>query len=219
MNKGSDHRKRRGVAPAIGTGPAHRTGFGTVLGYYSVAELKDLILAKDATLRNMARRFEQIKDQPLDFSTFLPAYQNLINRYNTARAAGQAAINAAVDAWRPMNAIIADEEYQNILSALNSRWKEHTWAEGDGSIDDLWSQLMAFGATDASNDEKIPQPAQGSDLDFNAYTASVQATGGPSGPSSWLDAKHLIAYGLVGVAITLFLLPLMAPPTTILLRK
>jgi hypothetical protein len=185
-------------------------GFGTVLGYHSVAELSDLVFAKDVALLNLAARVQQIQDLPIDLSTFNAAYANLVNRYSVARTAALKAIDDASNSFRPANMIIADSEYNNLLSALNPRWQENTWNPGDGSLEDLYNQVEQFGAT-GQTDVPTPQPEQGSDVDFNALqtsNAAINAIGDPLGQASSLfDTKHLIVYGIVGGAFALFVLP------------
>jgi hypothetical protein len=187
----------------------NRYGFGTVLGYHTVAELSDLVSAKDVALLNLAARVQEI-DSSVDLSAFNVAYTSLVNRYSAARTEALKAINDASSSFRPANMVIADSEYNNLLSALNPRWQENTWASGDGSLEDLYDQAGKFGATGAG-DVPTPQPQQGSDVDFNvlqASNAAVNAIGDPLGQASSLfDTKHLIVYGIVGGTFVLFVLP------------
>jgi hypothetical protein len=187
----------------------NRYGFGTVLGYHSVAELSDLVSAKDVALLNLAARVQEI-DPTIDLTAFNAAYANLVNRYSVARAAALKAIDDASSSFRPPSMVVADEEYNNLLSALNPRWQENTWSPGDGSLEDLYDQAGRFGATGAG-DVPTPQPQQGSDVDFNALqtsNAAINAIGDPLGQASSLfDTKHLIVYGIVGGAFALFILP------------
>lgn len=184
----------------------HRVGFGTVAGWYTVSELKDLVAAKDATMRNLAREFSEISPLPFDFTVFLPAYQALTERYQAARAVAQKAIDDAVGAWRPTNMILADTEYRGLLASLNSRWEEHTWAPGDGSIEDLSDQLAKFGAT-GKGAEPIPQPQKGSDVDLTTMQQSDQVLKGLSNLPTLFDTKHLVLYAIVGGVVVLFVLP------------
>lgn len=185
--------------------------FGTIFGSHTVAELIDLVTAKDVAMRNLARRFEEVKDKPFDFTSFSNAYVALVQRYNAARKVAQKAINDATNALRPDSMISADNEYNGLLSALNPRWKEYTWSPGDGSLDDLYDQIInKFGSTGV-NDEPTPQPGQASDFDFNVLTAATQAThaieSAASTTAHLFDTKHLIAYGLIGGVFALFVLP------------
>lgn len=181
-------------------------GFGTVLGYWTVAELADLLAAKDATMSNLVNRYTEVKDQPHDFSKFLPAYQALLLRYFAARGPAQDAVDSAANSIRPTNAILADKEFKDLLSALNPRWQEYTWSPGDGSIEDLYSQLQAFGAT-GKTDVPIPQPTPGSDIDFNALKVTTNITHALESAVSAFDAKHLIVYAIVGGVAALWILP------------
>lgn len=184
-------------------------GFGTVIGYHSVAELSDLVSAKDVGLLNLAARVQEISPS-IDLSTFNVAYTNLVNRYSAARADALKAIDDASSSFRPASMVVADSEYNNLLSSLNPRWQENTWSPGDGSLEDLYDRAGQLGATGVG-DVPTPQPAQGSDVDFNALQASnaaINAIGDPLGQASSLfDTKHLIVYGIVGGAFALFVLP------------
>jgi hypothetical protein len=183
--------------------------FGTVLGYYSAAELKDLVAAKDVAMRNLARRFGEVSDK-IDLDTFLPAYNALTSRYAQARSQAMNTIDDAENAWRPMNMVVADSEYKNLLGSLNPRWQEYTWSPGDGSIDDLYDRLDKAGAI-GSYDESTPQPGQGTDVDFNVFTTTNEATHAIESAGKTavdlFDTKHLALYGIVGGALLLFVLP------------
>jgi hypothetical protein len=199
------------------------TCFGTVLGYHTVAELKDLVAAKDAAMRNLARRLGEVSDSPkFDTASFIPAYNALISRYTIARDAAQKAIDAAADAWRSPSLIVAEEEWNNLLSALNPRWKENTWAPGDGSLEDLYGRVTDAGSI-GTYDEPTPQPQQGTDVDFNVLQATTHATNALESGSDLFDKNHLIAYSLIGGTFLLFVLPkLMAlsmAPSSMLLRR
>lgn len=188
----------------------NRYGFGTVLGYHTVAELSDLVSAKDVAFLNLAARVNEIKDSSIDLTEFNTAYADRVAKYSAARAIAIKAIDDASSSFRPTNMIVADSEYNNLLASLNPRWQENTWSSGDGSLEDLYDRAGKFGATGA-NDVPTPQPAQGSDVDFNALQASnaaINAIGDPLGQASSLfDTKHLIVYGIVGGAFALFVLP------------
>lgn len=195
--------------------------FGTILGYHSVDELKDLIAAKDATLRNLARRLEEVSASgQLDLVAFTPAYNTLIAHYTTARAKAQKAIDNAIDAWRPLNMISAEDEWNALLTSLNPRWKEYTWSPGDGSLDDLYNRVAEAGSTGV-NDEPTPQPRPNTDADFNALQATTHATQAIESAGAALssagttfanlfDTQHLVLYGLLGGAFLIFVLPKLA---------
>ncbi len=179
-------------------------GFGTVLGYHTVAELKDLTAAKDVAVRNLSKRYAQVQNQPgFDLKQFLPSYQRLVERYVVARQKAQQAIDTAVTSFRPLNLISAESEWNDLLFALNPRWKEYTWSSGDGSLEDLYDQVIKAGST-GETDEPTPQPQSGSDADFNVLTTTNQIT---HSIESAFDTKHLILYGVLGGILALFVLP------------
>jgi len=200
--------------------------FGTVMGYHTVAEVQDLVASYDAILRNLARRLGEVSDSPqFDKESFLPAYNTLLTRYNTARAAAQVAIDDAVNAWRSPTMIVAEEEWNNLLSAVNPRWKEYTWSPGDGSIHDLYARAIDAGSTGAQ-DEPIPQPRPGTDVDLNTLQATTHVTEAIEGTGKRItdlfDTRHLVIYGVLGGAFVLFVLPrlmLLSMPGGMLLRR
>lgn len=189
----------------------HEVGVGTIFGYHTVAELTDLVAAKDVAMRNLAKRLEEVAGSgKLDFSTFTPAYSALITRYASARAKAQKAIDDAVGAWRDPSTISAESEWNELLTALNARWQDYTWSPGDGSLDDLYHRVIEAGSIGAQ-DEPTPQPRPGTDVDFNALTATTQATQAIEGVgtrvSNLFDTKHLVLYGVLGGAFVIFVLP------------
>jgi hypothetical protein len=200
--------------------------FGTVLGYHTVAELKDLVLAKDVAMRNLGKRLAEVSDSgKLNLNTFVPSYNDLVIRYSSARDFAQKAIDAAANAWRNPSMIVAEDEWNNLLTALNPHWRENTWTRGDGSLDDLYAQIVEAGST-GSTDEPTPQPQSGTDVDFNALTATTQATqaleslGGAA--SNLFDTKHLVLYSVLGGAFFIFVLPrlvALSMPGGMLLRR
>lgn len=200
--------------------------FGTILGYHSVDELKDLVAAKDATLRNLARRLEEVSGSgQLDLATFTPVYNTLVARYATARAKAQKAIDDAIDAWRPLNMISAESEWNDLLTSLNPRWKEYTWSPGDGSVEDLYDRVANAGSTGV-HDEPTPQPRPNTDVDFNVLTATTHVTQALESASTTVanlfDTKHLILYAVFGGAFLIFVLPkltMMSIPGRMLLRR
>lgn len=181
-----------------------------IAGSYTIAELKDLIAAKDATIRNLLGEYDEVKDTPgIDFTTFLSSLQTLLIRYQNAKATAQLAIDAAKDAWRPDNMVVADSEYRGILAACNPRWNEYTWSSGDGSLEDLFDQIRGFGST-GKNSEPIPQPRKGTDVEFEALREATAITQQLESTADYFDTKHLIAYAIVGGAL-LFLIPRFTP--------
>jgi hypothetical protein len=201
---------------------SNEAAFGTILGYHSVAELRDLVTAKDATMRNLARRLGEVSDSGrLDLDTFLPAYNELVARYANARAKAQRAIDDASEAWRPLDMISAENEWNDLLTSLNPRWKDYTWSPGDGSIDDLYDRVAQAGAVGAY-DEGIPQPQQGTDVDLNALAATTHVTQALEGAAGTFSKERLILYSVLGGLLAVFVLPrlmLLGMPGGMLLKR
>lgn len=156
--------------------------FGTVGGLYSIAELIDLVAAKDVEVKTLGN----------DSANFLPQWQasdaatagnwqadftSLMGRYNAARADAEAAIAAAHSGLGnlvPDNLTTnpGDVQYQAILSALNANWRTND-ASTPGSIEDLRARLSNAGASLSAY--SVPQPRTGSDASINVLHAADSA--------------------------------------------
>ena len=201
---------------------------------YSVAELIDLVAAKDTELANIDKLFAEVQSKPFDLTDISNRLSALKRRYQTARVNAEKAIADGRLAFAiPNSMIMADSEYRAVLSALNPRWQEHTWSSGDGSIEDIDDALMHLGAT-RSGATPIPQPSSGSDFDLNqmhaANTAITMAEGaatgagrllgkGVSGLFGSLDMATIAKIGIVAGLGVVFLPKLLAMgPAKILMR-
>jgi len=140
-------------------------GFGYKGEWRSVSDLIDICAAQDAAMRNLARSVSEVANSPTPpdpsiLSPFIDDYVKLITRYQEARDAAQKIIDkgSSWDVPLPKAAIPATDAYEHLLDAVNPRWGENTWSEGDGSYEDLLYRIThKMGATDATH-EPIPQP-------------------------------------------------------------
>jgi hypothetical protein len=139
-------------------------GFGYKGEWRSVSDLIDICAAQDAAMRNLARSVSEVSSRPNPpnpsvLGPFIDAYMNLITRYQEARDLAQETIDYASgwDVPLPKAVIPATKEYEHLLDAVNPRWGDNTWSEGDGSYDDLLSRVRKMGVT-TTNYEPIPQP-------------------------------------------------------------
>lgn len=142
----------------------------TILGQYTVAELEDLIAAKDYAVNQLsyayfgdAGKHDLHKDitWPADFTA-------LSIRYNDAKSKAQNLISAlkVSNPLIPNNLIPADATYKAILKSL--RTSPNTISKGD--LQDLSNRLAALGIqTDYS---AMPQPKSGSDIELSALKAA-----------------------------------------------
>ena len=194
---------------------------------HSVSDVEDLTAAKDVAMRNVARHLQEVSGLrvPFDLSSVTAAYQGLVTRYTTARAAAQKAIDDASSIFHPMPKALTDATatYEGLLDALNPQWRENTWTPGGGSLEDVESQLSSMGAT-SKTDEVTPQP-KAFDASLSALQAAAAVTtmaeGAASGAGTLLgkgtkgllgslDTATLVKVGIV-VGVGLFLLPKFFP--------
>jgi hypothetical protein len=175
----------------------------TVGTLYSVAELQDLLAAKDPDLASMEAQFHTLDPQwrkldPKADNAWLSDYNALKTRYSIARAAAAATIAAASilpDAVLPLAP--ADPQYRMILKSLQST--EGLTSPGD--FQDLF-QRLADAKTQIRNAQGLPyeglfeppvaQPRRGSDAD----EAFIKGTNWASSPSK--------VFGWTGVILALF---------------
>lgn len=211
-----------------------RSDFGMIGNAYSVAELIDLVAAKDVAVSNIEKLLGEVQGKPFDTSIVSSHLSILKNRYQSARNAAETAITLArLNFLVPNTMIPADAEYKGILAALNPKWESHTWSQGDGSLEDLQNTLTTMGATGITA-SPTPQPKGGTDFNLNQLqTASMLTTmaegaaqgggkllgSGVSGVFGQLDMATLAKIGVVAALGMIFLPKLLAMgPARLLIR-
>lgn len=192
--------------------------FGTVGGLYSIAELADLVAAKDVDVKVLGTDSQRFMPQwqqsdPATAGNWQADYTALMARYNAARADAEAAIAASqtgLSSLIPANMITApgDVQYQGLLSALNENWKTND-ASTPGSIEDLRARLSQAGAQLSTY--SVPQPRAGTDADMNTLQAADRALNSVATLGGFLPATlfgmptlavlGVGAVGLVGVVV------------------
>jgi hypothetical protein len=190
--------------------------YGLVMNMYTIAELKDLIAAKDAEVKHLADTA----------SIFLPKWRSkdvtaagvwesdynvFSGKYKAARKTAQDTIDGA-SSLIPESMNPADDEYRGLLSAMNPMWTQNTW--GPGSIEDLSDRITKAGAV--QKPYTVPQPRKGTDFDLNTMNSLPDVTKIPG--VAWDFFKEhkviLVAIGFVVVAI-LVIPPLIPVFTTV----
>ena len=172
----------------------------TIASLYTVAELQDLLAAKDPDLASMEAQFHALDPQwrkldPKANDAWLSDYNALKLRYSLARAAAAATIAAASilpDAVLPLAP--ADPQYRLVLKSLQST--EGLTSPGD--FQDLFQRLSdaktqirnAQGQPyEALFEPPIAQPRRGTDAD----QAIIRDTGWAASPKK--------TFGLVAVIL------------------
>ena len=145
----------------------------TVLGQQTVAELRDLLAAKDYTVRQIEQAYKDFastweKRDASAFTDWTADWHTFRRRYDAARASAQHAIDGAKLNPLSDSLLPADAEYQGVLHALKQ--VDGTITRGD--LQDLYNRITAAGKTpDVS---QTPQP-KAPDEDLRAYKAADTA--------------------------------------------
>ncbi len=198
------------------------------LGFYTAAELQDLLTQKDQEIMALGTAFAQFDASwrtwdPAADAQWMVEYNALKARYAAARlnATKKIALAAtyAEGGWLtpgiPLNQAGADEEYKATLRAL----QKQSGATSPGDFQDLWQRLQTAITSHAIATNVKPtqiqepvtwQPGRGTDADENAIktaTAVLQnpilnplGIGIPSGPTKKTSTEKLLA---IGGALTL----------------
>lgn len=165
---------------------------GTVGGFWSVEDIKQLVANKDVELAAMGAQVDKSTDASVkqDWAKLSAAYQ----------AARAAALKAAADhdtALLPdslVGNVFTDKAYKDVIAALQPVAGQVT----PGSKQDIGSRLMAAGW---KPDYKIPyQYAPDADLDFYRTTQPPNVAGGWADFLAWLRA-HRTALTVGGAAL------------------
>jgi hypothetical protein len=199
-----------------------KADFGvTLFGQYTIAELRDLVAAKDVEVNVLTKDGHAFlptwsSKDPGAASAWQSDLQKLTADYAASRASAQTALDAA-GAPGTMGSIFADNRnpagdapYKRLMATLNPRWESH-----DASTDrvgTLRSRLAAAGAT--MSRYTVPQPGAHSDYRMDVVTHpsevllphEVREEAG----KLWQDSKDkvrevadwgkYIKYGLLGLA-------------------
>lgn len=181
-------------------------------GQYSVAELKDLIAAKDFDLAQLGQHYADysptwVTQDSTSYVAWTNDWNALQSRYASTRSSAETTITEAAFIVEPDSLIPADAEYKAVLAAVNPSWAQNTNAPG--SLGDLDLRLTkASGApTDYSGQ---PQPTPGSDADLNALNTIApfdiigQLTGqaqGPANPRTWPTWAKWLGGGAVAAGV------------------
>ncbi len=149
--------------------------FGTLLGLYTIAELEDLLAAKDVEVNVLTNDSKFVnttwaESDPIAASNWNTDFNALLASYASAKQVARNAIANASSLLSPtMNT--ADAQYKGVLYSLNNQWENHT--DGPGSLGDLRARLTAAGAP--MTPYTVPQPRAGTDADLNAYRSADTA--------------------------------------------
>jgi hypothetical protein len=151
----------------------------TIRGLWSLAELKDLLVAKDQEMTRLESSWRGFDPTWMSYDSaadnaWMSDFNALKARYGAARAVANRAIalsDAAPDK-QPERDIPADAEYRGILRAL----KAQDGVVSSGDLQDLFTRLQvvinqrnaATGQSPVSIGAPVWQPMKGSDADLSA---------------------------------------------------
>lgn len=201
----------------------HNVDFGTVLGKHTVAELKDLVDAKDYTLKQIESLFKQAPVNDKRLGDWITDWGKLRSRYNAARLKA----NDAITGFHilPDSASPAEDEYNAIIMALQPAYP----SESKGDLQDLYRRIVDMGLKPDLSE--TPQP-KAIDPDLNVVKASDVMTGVLGGALQGAqsavhqfvpqtDYKKLALYVGGAVVLGLFVVPkiLSLTPAGILLKR
>ena len=195
--------------------------FGTVAGFYTVAELKDLIAAKDVEMNAMALQI--VKGDAGIQSDF----RALQDRYQKARATAIAAEGSMYSYITPDSLNVAsgaaDFAYKQIITAL----QQVPGVVSKGDKQDIANRLINKGWKPTY---KVPQPKKGSDVDEVVYKGArkfdIIGPDGPKGPGEFFsNIFSLIPWwawgvgGLIGVGFIISAVGPLAAPLVMLVQR
>jgi hypothetical protein len=180
----------------------------TVLGQQTVAELRDLLAAKDYTVRQIEQAYAEFapswSSRDAAAATQWKAdWTAFRKRYDVARAGAQHAIDFAKLTPVSDSLLPADSEFQAVLRALKQ--VDGTITKGD--LQDLYSRISSAGkAPDVS---QTPQPTA-PDADLRAYKAAdtavktvEQAERAVAKSAESALSPKVVVFGLLGLGLVL----------------
>jgi hypothetical protein len=178
----------------------------TLLGKPTVAELKDLLAAKDYTIGQLDRAYADfaptwVARDSAAFTDWTSDWNAFHKRYDTARTAAQRAIDFAKLNVAPESLLVAEDEYGAVLKALKQI--DGTITKGD--LQDLYDRIAGAGKTPDLS--RTPQPAA-TDMDLRAYSAAdrtlkaVEAVGKAAAkPAASLFTPRTVLLGFLCVGL------------------
>ena len=177
-------------------------------GLYTVAELRDLISAKEVELKALSNAIDSFDaswkvSDPIAEAQWRVDYQAMLARYRLAWGEAEATIGLADLSPIPDNGNPADAQYRDVLTSL----QRVDGQVNPGDFQDLWNRLVtAQGAP--IPEPPVPQPSSGSDLDLTWYQK--------------LDKSLPSNTGLIGIGVVLAAVAALAyahNSTTILVKE
>jgi hypothetical protein len=147
----------------------------TVLGKRTIAELKDLLAAKDYTIAQVQKDYEGIradwdKRDHDAASKWLAQWTLFRARYAKARAVAQKAIDGASGMFSVRDTLNpAEDEYVGVLNALTAPGSEGSFKDTDAQ--GLYNRLVAAKGSPVPLGN-MPQPKPSSDADLAVHGAA-----------------------------------------------
>jgi hypothetical protein len=183
---------------------------------HTVAELKDLLAAKQLEVDRVDQAYQKLLDKgppTKEVADWKSDWDKFKERWQGATKEAQ----AAIDAWKwnpfvPDNMAVAESQYVGVIKALSQAYPELHTVPGD--LIDLSLRLTQLGGT--IDNSPIPQPRPDSDFDFNAlHTANAITTAAEHAVQPLIPGKKTVFWVAVGLGVGLFLLPRLLIPAPI----
>jgi hypothetical protein len=156
--------------------------FGSLMGMQTVAELKDLLVAKDNEIAQFEANFAA---HPSHDSDLIQDWNNLKDRYAKARAFAQEIINVNQYEITPASMSPAQAQWDAVIHSLQQDKTKIT----KGDLQDIYNR-NSFAET------HVPQPTA-TDFDLKTMNA-LPSLPDPTKPTNWILA---IALGLAGIVV------------------
>jgi hypothetical protein len=184
-----------------------RTHVGSIAGVPTIAEVKELIAAKDAAISQLGLAYAQYLPQWLAKSSGLAgqdalAWKSDFDALAARYAAARTSVLSDAAVYSPLGAFDSVKPdpggWDSIMAAVRQAWPAATETKGD--LQELDRRLEAAGKVPAYN---IPQPTVDNDADLRMFKAADVAAKGLEKLGGQSTNVALVALVVVGGVLAL----------------